>query len=159
MPKDNQQEKILLAWRAAEFKKKPKSIDWFFGIGVVAIALMVWAIYTLNLMFFLVVLVATIALFVAANRKPKTYHFKISDSGIWIEKKFLPFQTLASFWIFDFPDTKILSLKSKNRLSIGNHFLIPKKKVQDLRRVLSQYLSEEEESYSLIDWLSDWLGF
>ncbi|MFN7088554.1 MAG: hypothetical protein ACK4NX_01915 [Candidatus Paceibacteria bacterium] len=152
-------ENILLEWRAPEYRKSPKSADWFFGIGLIALALAIWAIYTINIMFLLTVLVGFVVLLIFALRKPKIYTFKITSAGIFIGKTLVPFQSIESFWVFDFPDAKILSLKPKSRLSPGTHIIVPEAKISDLKSILSEYLPEVEENYSFVDWLADYLRF
>lgn len=152
-------EKILAEWRAPEFRARGKSTDWFFGAGLVAVALLAWALWTLNIMFLLVVIVGTTTLFLFSFRKPKTYHFKITRRGIWIGKEFHPFQTFDSFWIFTLPDGHRLSLKPNARFSSSIHIVLPEKAMPAVRTTLLELLPEVEEHYSFVDWLADWLRF
>jgi hypothetical protein len=152
-------EKILIEWQAPEFRPHPKTLDWFFGVGLVSLGLAIWAIYTLNLLFLLVILAGTVALFIFAAKEPKIYRFFITSSGIGIERNFTTFQSLDSFWIFNFPDAKILSLKPKARLLPGTHIVLPEKNATNIKNILSQYLPEEEEHYSFADRLADYFRF
>jgi|GEM_PF-4621670 len=156
---DANKEEILCEWKAPEFRKNPKSADWFFGFGLIVIALLTWAIYTVNIMFVLVILLGAIALLSWTVRKPKPYVFQITRTGMYVGKNLVSFQDLESFWIFEFPDTNILSLKLKSRVSPGMHILVAPKDTPQVRNALSQFLVETEEQYSFADWLSDYLRF
>ncbi len=150
-------ETVLFEWHSLEFSEEPKSREWFFGVGLVAAALAIWSAFTLNIMFFLVIIVSALALFLLARREPKEYHFKITTSGIWADKEFLPFHSLESFWIFESPHQQILSVKAKSRFSLGHHLFLREGDSEKVKGILTNYLPEVEEHYSLIDWLSDWL--
>lgn len=148
---------VLFEWHSLEFNREPKSREWFFGAGLVAAALAIWAAFTLNIMFLLIVIVSALTLFLLARREPKEYHFKITTSGIWADREFLAFHSLESFWIFESSRQPIVNVKPKNRFSLGHHLFLREGDSERVKEILANYLPEVEENYSLIDWLSDWL--
>jgi hypothetical protein len=147
-------ETIRAEWRATEFKSRPKSLDWFIGFGLISAALLVWALYTLNFLFALLVFSATAALLIISLRKPRIYTFKLTDDTLWVGDQQFSFENFDSYWIFKTNEGTILSLKPKSRFGTPLHIPLPKE-VEEIKSILQNSLEEVEDHYSLADWLAD----
>lgn len=151
-------EELSIAWQAPEFVKIGSS-DWLFGVVLVAAGLFVWAIWSLNFLFALFLLLATISLIAWDKKPPKVYEFKVGREGVWIGEKFWPMDELESFWLFRFPDSSLLSLSPRAKFVSNFRLPLPQDSEEEALAVLRNYLPEVEENYSLVDLLADRLHF
>jgi hypothetical protein len=105
-----------IVWQAREHGNHERSNDWFWVVGIVAVAGAILMIYFDNLLFALVILVGAFALMLQAHKKDDLITFEISRKGIRIDDKLFPYSMIESFWVIDEEvDDKIL-LKSKKPL-------------------------------------------
>lgn len=105
-----------LAWKTHEYKHSYKTNDWFWILGIIGISLAVAAIIFGDVLFAVVILLATFGIALFAVRKPSLIHIEIGDKGIQVDKNFLPYHNLESFWIDESPEETKLFLKSKRFL-------------------------------------------
>jgi len=87
------------SWHAFEYHHYERSVDWFWGVGAVALVLVVIAFITGNVIFGIFVVVGTAALILKVLRKPEARVFGISRDGLHIDDTLFPHDTLESFWI------------------------------------------------------------
>ncbi len=149
-----------ISWKAHEYEHRNKSIDWFWAVGVIAIAsAIISAIYG-NILFAVFILLGAFTLLMYAVRKPKEINFEINRRGVVIEDTLYPYSTIESFWIREKDDDKKLVFQSEKILM--PHIIIPLSNDIDyefLHEFLSEFLDEEEHHESFADIIMEYLGF
>jgi len=149
-----------ISWKSREFTGSgDESAAWFLGVLLIAAGLFIWAIWSLNFLFALFLFLATVSLIVWSRIPPKIYEFRVGQEGVWIGEKLWPMDELESFWVFNFPDAKLLSLRPKKKLSSHIRMPLTEDVADRVLVILRRHLSEQEENYSLIDLLADRLHF
>jgi uncharacterized membrane protein len=104
----------LLTWEAYEYKDQEMKTDWFWALGIIALAGSIASFIYGNFLFGVFIIFASIAIVFFSTIKPKRITYEICEGGVIYEEVFYPFETLHAFWIDDFnPENKKLLLKSE----------------------------------------------
>jgi hypothetical protein len=150
-----------IQWQAFEHEHIHKSSDWFWALGIIAIAGAVTAIIFNNILFAIVILVGAFTLSVHAVKKPNLVNFRISSRGIIIDNTLHPYSSLESFWVEDENVETLPKLLIKSKKLLAPHIVIPIENVSadDIRDYLLEYLAEEEDSESLAQKIVEFFGF
>lgn len=148
-----------LSWEALEYEHTPRSSDWFWGLGIIAVGGVVVAILFGNLLFGLVIAIGAIALGLHALRHPKMVRCDITDRGIAIDTTLFPYATLQSFWVQEhlFPNRLVLTSRKVAMPHIV--ILLDGIDADDVRETLSRYLEETEVHETFSDKLLELFGF
>jgi hypothetical protein len=149
-----------LEWVAHEYEPKKRSQDWFWAVGIVAIALAVASILFGNVILGILILVGALSLTIVARRDPEETHVLIDEQGITRDRIRYPFSTLHSFWIdVEHPHKKIIIRSEKLFMP---YIVIPLSEevdVERLHKILLRYMNEEFHSLPLVEQVLDYLGF
>jgi len=150
-----------LQWNSLEYTHREKSIDWFWAVGIIALAVAVTAVIYHNILFAVFIIIGTFTLLMFAARKPRSVEFEINKRGLRIDRVLYPYSTLHSFWIHDHEEKqKKLIIQSEKVLMPYVSIPIPDDvNVDVLRDFLDDYLPEEEHPESLSEALMEYLGF
>jgi hypothetical protein len=148
-----------LAWDALEYEHTPRSSDWFWGLGILAVGSIILSFMFGNVLFGIVLAVGALSLGMHAVRHPKMVHCEIGNRGISLHTTLFPYQTLQSFCIQEHVLPNRLVLTSQKLFM--PHITVPLSDVpaEAVRAVLSRNLREEEVHDTFIDHLLEGLGF
>ena len=151
----------LLEWSAPEFVKYRKNPEWFVVGGLTAFGFLLFALFTKNLIFALIIILASFSIFIWTQKEPQKVSFAITNKGILINKKnLLSFDGLKSFWIFNEPsEIKYISLESKKIFMPRIPIPLGERLPEEVRQLLSKFLPEQEQEESLIDALGKHLRY
>jgi hypothetical protein len=97
MAKANTEPRIT--WQIEEYSHREKGADWFWALGVIAIAGAAIAAIYHDVLFAIFIILSAIILGVYAARQPEIIEIAISDEGIKFRNYFFPFAKLKSFGI------------------------------------------------------------
>ena len=144
-------------WQIEEADLAPKTTEWFWALGILAFALIVFSILLKNYLLTIIIALATFIIYSNKNKKPELINFSLDNDGLYIEQKFYSYGDFESFWIF--PEGQRnnkeckLALRYKRRLM--PLLIVPfyNNDEQKMRIFLNKYLPENEEQESLIDLL------
>jgi len=148
-------EHIYVKWKAKEHEKKNHGPDWFWGVGVLALALAIGSLIIGNTLLALLIVIGTVALILQTIKKPAIASFAIGDEGVSVNKTLYKYQDLDSFGLTN----EHLLLKSKKKLMPFITIPLPSKHKRDAREALSAYLPEEEHTEPVADKIMEGLGF
>ena len=134
------------AWSIPEYKKYQRSISWYVIAIVVMIALITYSIYTANLLFGLIIILASLTYFYHDRNEPIKLQFAVTDKGFMIGSHFHSFRDVTNFYIIYRPPqvTNLFvefSSLTKPRLSIP----LTEQNPVELRNFLKQFLFEDLE--------------
>lgn len=149
-----------ISWQALEYKQKEKTVDWYWAVGIISLAIVVISIFTHNILFAILIIISTGILLSFSINKPSIVNISINQKGITVEKEMYPFVTLESFWVESLhaDDEKIL-LKSKKLMMPLITIPLEEHHHLDVREFLLQYLKEEEMHEPLGTKIMEKLGF
>jgi len=152
---------LPIRWQAYEYEHREKTSDWFWALGIVALASAVTAILFENILFALLILVAAFTLALFGARAPRMVNFSIERRGVRVDNTLYPFGTLEAFWIDhnDAKDEHALIIRSSRTLM--PHIVIPitHELVDPIHEALEEVLVEEEMQEPISQRLLELFGF
>lgn len=151
-----------IRWNALNHLKAERSSDWFWFVGITAGAIAILSIYFGNLLFGLLILIATFTIFIQANIEPHMVEFEINRKGIIADKTFYPYSTLESFWVVDEDGWDRDRILIKSQKTFMPLIIIPigeEVQADEIREELLTYLDEEEMSEPSLQIVMNRLGF
>ena len=149
-----------ISWETLEYAYTEKNADWFWAVGLVAIALAVGAIVWENVLFAILVLVGTGTLVLHAVRKPRLIVFSITPREILMGGERHTYSSLHSFWVSNehAGDPKRI-LQSQKTLSPYLVLPLGDADENEVRDYLLHYLREVEHHEPLSYKIMERLGF
>lgn len=151
--------KAPITWQAPEYYHRDKSADWYWAVGIIALSAAGTAIILDNVIFGLVIIIATFSLMMYASRRPATIDIEINERGVKTGKMYYPYSNLESFWVEENHSYPKILLKSKNVIVPHIVIHIEDEDPNEIRDFLREHLTEEEQSESLIHAIMEYLGF
>jgi len=149
-----------ISWKALEYKKKEKTADWYWAVGIIALCLITISIILKNYSFVALLIVAMTTIFIFSTKNPEILDIKIDKRGLVVNKNMYPFATLETFWVdISEEDNHKLILRSKKTLM--TLIILPIDEIDhlDVRDFLLKYLPETEMHEPTIYKIMDRLGF
>lgn len=155
-------EEDKLSWEALDHIKEEKSSDWYWVVGIIAIAGAVLAIFFNNILFAFLILLGIFSVFTISHIPPKNEIYEINKRGIKDGETFYPYSNLDSFYIVDedgYERDRILIRSKKMFMPLITIPIEGKIDLGLIREYLLQHLDEEEMIEPPINHLMNWLGF
>ena len=158
-----------VTWKIEEPNLTPKTTEWFWALGILAFALIVFSILLKNYLLIIIVALTIFIIYSSKNKKLELINFRLDNDGLYIEHKFYPYDSFESFWIFparlnDYAPSRSggeahtdeereLALRYKRHLAPLLIVPFHNNDESRIRKILNKYLPESEEQESLIDLL------
>jgi hypothetical protein len=153
---------VLVEWEGVEYDHNPKSTDWYWSLGIIAVAGAAAAVLFGNYLFAILILIAAAAIALHASRKSPVHRFRLVEEGIVIGDELHPFSRMVSFSVLEDVHEKLppmLSIKTESWLS--PHLIVPLEGV-DVDRMYAYFLERVDERphhHTFSDLVAAWLGF
>lgn len=153
---------VIVEWEGREYDHSPKSADWYWALGIVAVAAALASVLFSNYLLAVLIVIATVALALHAAKVPPLHRFRLVEQGLIIGDELHSFERMLSFSVFEDVEgvlPPLLSIKNENWLS--PHIVIPLAGV-DADVVYAYFLShvdESEHKHTFVDLVAAWLGF
>jgi hypothetical protein len=107
---DIKSENDLISWRIPEYHGEEKTKRWYLIYGLIGIALLVYAIFTQNFIFAIIVIFAAVLIIILDAGHPGTLEVSISDRGVMVGKEFYSYDQIEDFFIIYEPEQGIKNL-------------------------------------------------
>ncbi len=102
-----------LSWQTIEYLHSKKSTDWYWIVGAITVSIAIIAIILNNIIFAILIVVASFTMTLFASRPPQVLDVEISNSGLSLNHIHHTYSELESFWVeLNDPNPKII-FKSK----------------------------------------------
>lgn len=152
----------VFSWRGREYDHNPKDSDWYWSVGIIAVAGMIAAVLFANYLFGLLILAAAAAIALHAAKEPPVHEFALTEQGIYIGERLHPFSDMLSFCVLEDIEGEyppMISIKTKDWLH--PHLIIPLEGVNPdaIYDYFFHHVEEDEHPHSLTDLVAAWLGF
>lgn len=151
-----------IKWSALEYEEKNRSIDWYWAVGIIALAIAIVAVIYQNYLFAILTVISAFTLLLYAARQPREVQFELSRRGVRVNSVLYPYATLKSFWIHHHDGDRRGKLIVQSEKTLMPYVTIPLPDTPDADTIndfLSLYLPEEEHPESLSEILMERLGF
>lgn len=145
-----------IIWEAPEFEHQERGFFWYYMIGFIAVVLILLALWQRNVLFALFVLIASTTVLLIGKNNPPRYRVTLAQGMITIG-------TSGSHHMNDFLGFVIhdggqkddswgkILLRPKRRFRPYFPIMIPREKLEQIKRHLAEYLPELEHEPSLTD--------
>ena len=150
----------FIRWETPEYHHSEKSADWHWIVWIVAGFAALASILLGNLIFGILIVIATFALVISASRPPELIECEADKEGVKIGNTLYPYSSLEAFGIdreaFSFP--RLVMRSQKTLLPI---IIIPLENVDTglLSEFLAQYIPDEELREPVLHKIMEYLGF
>lgn len=148
-------------WIAPEYLHKEHSNDWFWTIGLVAIAGTIAAIWFESYVFAIFIFISGVSLIMFTVKQPRIFEFKIDDNGLMVNKEEFPWKNLKSFNTKEIEGgdfDKLLIETNKSFLPIYT-FFTPKEITDQIKKELSKVIKKSDIDESRTIQFAEKMGF
>ena len=153
---------VIVEWEGREYDHSQKSADWYWALGIIAVAGTIAAALFGNVLLALLIVIAVSAIAFHATKEPPLHTFRLVDTGLMIGDSLHPFERMISFSVLEDIEGElppVLSIKAESWHS--PHLVIPLAGV-DADLVYTHFLhhvDEGEHPHTFVDLVAAWLGF
>jgi hypothetical protein len=149
-----------ILWEAPEHRHVEKGNDWYWAVGIIAVAATAAAVVFGNTLFGVVILLGAVVMLLFSKREPRFIQFGVTARGIQMHKQLFPYSTLVSYYIDEeHPDGPQLFLRS-DRLFLPILVLpIPEEYTEEIEGMLASRLDEEFLEEPLAEKILEFFGF
>jgi hypothetical protein len=153
---------VIFEWESREYDHNPKNADWYWALGIVAVAGAIAVVLFGNYLFAVLIIVAAATLALHGAKHPPLHRFRIVEHGLVIGDELYPFEDMVSFSVLEDIEGEyppLLSIKNESWLS--PHLMIPLENVdaEMVYAYLLQHIDEGKHQHSVSDLVAAWLGF
>ncbi len=146
-------QKIKMRWKTYSHLHHPYGdLLWHLFWGIIIGITIIMAILNNDFWLLIVSFLALIFFFHPVFYEPRLMDIKLTEKGIYIDKKFYPWEKFYAFEIFDNGFRKFIFLFTK-RISFGLHFPLEEFFVNEaeVREFLKQFLEEYQGKVPITD--------
>jgi len=149
----------IITWSALEYEHKEKSADWYWALGVIAVAGSATAFLLGNILLSILIVIGAFTLAMYGRRRPEMMDVKLGKRGVFVNDTLYPYNTLKSFWVEEQDKESKVLIESEKMLM--PYIVIPLNDADpdEVREFLFEYLEEEEHSEPLSHKFMEYLGF
>ncbi len=149
----------IIEWQTVEYELRPKSVDWFWALGIIAIAAAVIVIILQMYLFAIIILISAGLIATYNLRAPEVITCALMPGGIRVNHKLYPFEQIKAFWIRREQDPHELILHIKRPIFPHIHVLLNNLDPDIAQAYLEDYLPEEAHHMTATEHIADYLGF
>lgn len=150
-----------LLWHAPTHEGTPRSTDWFWALGVIALSGAILAVLFGNILFAVIIVMGAAILAALAIREPRDCEIEITDAGIRIDAALYPYRALTSFWVAE-EEGRVPHLIVSTSSILNPQLVLPipeEAGAEEVRSHLKKHLKEEEQYESFFSRLGEVFGF
>ena len=138
--------KILAEWQFPEFVKYKRSRNWYITAGIMVALLLIYSAVTANILFAMIIIIASIIFIINQKRDPQMVSFKISEEGIVVDETLYEWSEIKNFWIiYEPPKVKNLYFEFKSLLLPRLPIPLQDQDPVKIREILLDYIDEDIE--------------
>lgn len=136
-------------WQFEERPISPKN-ELLWALAIFGFAVVIFSIMLKNYLLVIIVALTAFIIFISKNKNPEIHDFKLDNIGFYIDGKIYPYENFESFWIL--PDQEIALRRKHHFMPL---LIVPFRghKESEIRKVIENYLPENEEEEPLLDLL------
>jgi hypothetical protein len=148
-------------WETTEYYHSPKSKDWYWGLSMITVTILIISFLLGDGLFGIFTLIAAFTLALFAHQPPRLVTVELTTKGIALSKTFYPYSEMESFWvdIIENPNHPKILFKSKRLLMPFIAIPLGNMHPDDIADFLIDYLPEVHHKEPLLMRLLEDFGF
>lgn len=150
-----------LLWHAPTHEGTPRSTDWFWALGIVALCGAILAVLFSNILLGIIILLGAGILGVLAMRPPRDCEIELSESGVRIDTALYPYRSLKSYWVAE-EEGRVPHLVVSTSSYLNPQLVLPIPEEAGAERVrvhMRKHIKEEEQYESFFSRIGEIFGF
>ena len=149
----------IIEWEAYESLHGERSIDWFWGVGLVAIIIGIIAIIIGNIMLTILIFVGAVTLVLATLKHPDLNYYALTPRGVIEANPLSPWADLDVFWIQESAPPVLLIKSKRNTIPLLDLPLPETADTQLVHDYMFQYIDDEPLRLGTLQQIMNRLGF
>ncbi|MFA6171167.1 MAG: hypothetical protein WCW77_05425 [Patescibacteria group bacterium] len=135
----------LSSWTVPEYDKHVRERAWYIIAGIIGALFLVYSFWTMNFLFALIVITASIIIILNDGRDPDLVRVNVTDEGVIVGRKFYDYDDIKNFSIVYKPKFEVKNLYFEFKSPIKHRLSIPLMDMNPLpiRDILLKYLPED----------------
>lgn len=153
---------VLMNWESREFIQYDRNPAWILVVYILASLILIYAIWTMNFLFAVLVVLFTIVIVIYTQRKPNILKVAVMKKGFKINDTLYTYEDdLENFWVlYNPPDLKVLNFKRRQSLLPALVIQLEDQNPLKIREMLLKFLPEDlTQDEGTIDKISRQIGF
>ena len=146
------------SWSTPEYDHHPKTADWYWALGIIALSFATIAVLLDNFLFAVLIILSAMTLCLFAVKEPRIINCQINEHGVVIDDTLYPFSTLTSFG-FEYDGHPKLILKSHKLLTPLLIVGISEDILGEARTLLKKRIFEADLEEPLSYKIMEYIGF
>ena len=140
-----------LSWDIPEYVKHNRGKKWFISAIAVAVLLFIFAIFTANFLFAVIIVISSAVIYLNEIREPNRINFSIIPQGIVIGRKFYEYNQFKDFSILYKPHEELRNIyfEFKNGMKPRLSISLEEQNPLHIRKNLLRYLPEDLERINM----------
>ncbi|MCU0679363.1 MAG: hypothetical protein MUC28_02880 [Planctomycetes bacterium] len=137
----------IIGWAAPEYEKHPRTKIWYIAASTTAMALLLFAFWTSNFLFAVIIVVASLVIILHDGHEPLPVNISLTEEGVVIGRRFYDYDELKNFAVVYKPSQGVKNLYFEFKNSLRPRLSIPLADMNPLpiRQNLLKYLPEDLE--------------
>ncbi len=135
----------IISWQVPEYEKHERNKSWYILAGVIGLLFLIYAIYTKNFLFAVIIIVVALIIILHDSREPDLIKVSITDEGMIVGRKFYDYDEIKNFSIVYKPKQEVRNLYFEFKSALRQRLSIPLGDMNPLsiRENLLKYLPED----------------
>ncbi len=157
----NEPQAPKFSWDAPHYEHRPKTADWYWVLGILAVVGIVLSVLAHNLLLAFLLALGGTLMAVYAGKDSPIIHIEITQKGIRVNDAIYPYKNIKSFWIYKTKDESYRIILQVERAYLP-FFTLPiasEIPLNDLRSFLKLKIEEIEHREPTIDTVMHSTGF
>lgn len=153
------EQKPSISWSALPYQFKPKSIDWYWAMGIIVIAGSIASFFYSNFLFGIFILISGSLVIFTAHKEPNITDFEINEKGISINEEYILWKNILNYNIVTRKDERLLLISRNVGINRIVSFPIININEEELIKVIESYTKKEDTLIeSIAERLFDYFG-
>lgn len=153
------EENNKLSWAVPAYHHDKKTVDWFWGFGVIILSTAVASILLENYYFAVILIVGGGMMAFFAHQEPETFYYELNKDGLKIKDRLYPYKNIQAFWV-DAEKTHSLFIRTDRVVFSEIKIKINKNVSTKIREILlKQGIKEEEMKEHFSEVIMDMIGY
>ena len=149
----------VIAWQVHSHIHRERSNDWYWALGLVALAGAVISLFFGNVLFAVILIIGAGSVGVLAARGPREHSARIDTRGVSIDGTLHPYTSIQSFWVEESGEAPRLFVSTSG--IIAPHLTLPlqdRARAGQVRSFLKKYATEEEQGPHFGEHIAEFFG-
>ena len=139
-------------WEAPEYHHAPKTKDWYWGLGIITVTILILSFLLGDILFGIFTIIAAFTLAIFAHQPPRMVKVEMNRHGLTFGRTHYPYSELESYWVDVVENPAHPKILFKSKRTFMPYIAIPLGDMHpgDIAEYLFNFLPEVEHKEPLL---------